>query len=98
MTWPSRTALTRRQRRARLYAVAMFTLGLLSVTLFFLTQGPTPTGWGPLLLLIVCPAVLGIIGIIFAVISRRYVWVVLNSLVMASFPLYMFFGTLILGP
>lgn len=94
MTWPGKPPLTAGQSRARKYAIASFILGVLSVTLFFLTQTPTPTGWGPALLLVILPIVFGAIGIICAAISRRYVWVVLNSLLLAAFPLLMVFGSL----
>jgi len=98
MTWPDKTVMTTRQRRAQRYAVVSFVLGVVSVVLHFLTQGPTPTGVGPVLFLIIFPALFGIVGIICGAISQRYVWVVLNSLVLLSCPLIMFFGTLILGP
>ncbi|WP_022870432.1 hypothetical protein [Yaniella halotolerans] len=87
--------LTLSQRRARRYAVAAFLLGVLSLAIFFLTQGPTPAGWGPVLLLLGFPTVFGVTGIIFGMLSRRYVWVVLNSLIVMSFPLLMFVGSLV---
>lgn len=90
--------MTARQQRARRYAVVCFVLGVVSIALHFLTQGPTPTGVGPVLFLIIFPAVFGIVGVVYGAISQQYVWVVLNSLVLLSFPLFMFFGTLILGP
>jgi|SRR5699024_8910730 len=96
MTWPSNSEeLTLRQRRARGYAIAAFALGALSVALFFLTQGPTPTGWGAVVLLLILPVVFGATGIVCGVMSRQHVWVVLNSLVVVAFPLLMFIGSLI---
>lgn len=95
MAWPTKKELILWQRRARRYSVAAFVLGILSLSIFFLTQGPTPVGWGPVLLLLGFPVVLGATGIVFGVLSQRYVWVVLNSLVVVSFPLLMFAGSLI---
>lgn len=95
MTWPP---ITPRQQHARRWSVITFVLGVLSVTLFFVFQEPTPTGWRTPLLLIIFPFVLGVTGIVFGAISKHYLWVVLNGVVMLSFPLFMFFGTLILGP
>lgn len=98
MTWLGKSEMTASRRRARLYAIISFVLGVLSVTLFFFIQGSTPTGWGAPILLIIVPLVLGVTGVVLGVISQRYVWVILNSLVALSFPLFMFFGTLIFGP
>lgn len=98
MTWPAKPVMTTRQRRARRYAIVSFVLGVVSVALHFLTQGPTPNGVGPVLFLIIFPALFGIVGIVCGAMSQRYVWVVLNSLVLLSFPLMMFFGTLMFGP
>lgn len=95
MTQP---AMTPRQRRARRYAQLMFISGVASVTLFFVIQEPTPTGWRTPLLLVVFTFILGVTGIVFGALSTRYVWVVLNSVVMLSFPLFMVFGSLVRGP
>lgn len=57
MTWPP---ITPGQQRARRWSVIAFVLGVLSVTLFFVFQEPTPTGWRAPLLLIIFPFVLGV--------------------------------------
>ena len=73
-----------------------FGLGVTSITLFLIGQGAS--GWAPPLLGVALPTVFGATGVALGAIAGRWLWVVLNGLVLLWFPGVMFFGTLILGP
>lgn len=77
-------------------SAALFLLGATSVVLHF-SLGMT-TGWGPAILIIFGPFILGTLGLFFGLLAKQWVLAVLNGMLMLTFPAIMFFGTLLFGP
>lgn len=90
--WPPR----RHTRWATISASVCFILGTLCNVLFF-TLRPTE-GWGPSVLFIYGPLLVGVAGIIFGFISQHWYLIALNVVPPLMFPATMFFGTLLFGP
>ena len=90
--WPSR----RHKRWATGSASVCFVLGSLCILMFFILR-PT-NGWGPSVLFIYGPLLLGVAGIIFGFISQHGYLIALNVVPPLVFPATMFFGTLLFGP
>lgn len=90
--WPP----LRHKRWATMSASVCFVLGSLCILVFFILN-PTE-GWGPPVLFIYGPLLLGAAGITFGIISQHWYLIALNALPPLVFPATMFFGTLLLGP
>ena len=73
-----------------------FGLGATSIALSLI--GQDASGWARPLLGVALPTVFGASGVVLGALARRWLWVVLNGLVLLWFPGVMFFGTLFLGP
>lgn len=58
----------------------------------------TTEGWGPSVLFIYGPLLVGVAGIIFGFISQRWYLIALNVVPPLMFPATMLFGTLLFGP
>lgn len=56
--------------------------------------GITATGFS---LLILMP-IMGVIGIIAAIIGKKFIWIIPNALLVFSFFIAMFLGSILLGP
>lgn len=84
------------KRWAIVGASICFVIGSVCIFLFFIT---TPTqGWGPPVLLIYGPLLLGVMGLICGILAQRWYLIALNILPPLVFPSVMLFGTLLLGP
>lgn len=90
--WPPR----KHKRWATISSSVCFVLGALCILVFFIWN-PT-AGWGPSVLFMYGPLLLGIAGITFGIISQHRYLIVLNVLPPLAFPASMFFGTLLFGP
>lgn len=77
-------------------SLCTFVIGAGCIVLALLLQ--PGSGWLPFLLWFAFPIAFGITGVCLAYLAGRVWLIVLNLLLLCSFPALMFFGTLILGP
>ena len=74
-------------------SIASVIIGIIMPSEWYVNTSAKPLTF---ILLLICP-VLGIIGLIFSIIKKSFIWAILNTICIFAFPIVMYLGYLFLG-